>query len=72
MEVEVGTWRKLFRFHFHNSGVLCGDCLEGLGVSALLNACVSCTNYSGLLIAGLSMSSAQHGSLQWDIGLSTC
>ena len=36
-------------------GVLCGNCGEGLGVSALLNECVTCSDASGLLIAGLSM-----------------
>ena len=34
-------------------GILCGNCIEGLGVSALLNECVTCGDASGLLIAGL-------------------
>ena len=35
-------------------GVLCGDCKDGAGVSALLNQCVSCNDAYGLLIAALS------------------
>ena len=37
-------------------GVLCGDCRDGAGVSALLNQCVSCNDAYGLLIAALSKS----------------
>ena len=42
-----------------SSGFLCGDCMEGLGVSALLNRCVQCHYASGLLIAALSMYSVR-------------
>lgn len=34
-------------------GVLCGDCPEGSGVSALLDVCVSCDDVSAVLILGL-------------------
>eukprot|EP00731_Ephydatia_muelleri_P010295 Em0005g881a len=33
------------------SGVLCGDCVEGHGVSVLRNRCVTCSDASGVLIA---------------------
>ena len=42
-----------------SSGFLCGDYMEGLGVSALLNRCVQCHYASGLLIAALSMYSVR-------------
>ena len=35
-------------------GVLCGDCVEGHGVSVLSNRCVTCSDASGVLIALLS------------------
>ena len=35
-------------------GVLCGGCRDGLGVSALLNKCVTCSDSNGLLIVILS------------------
>ena len=35
------------------SGVLCGECRNGSGVSALLNRCVTCSNAMGLLVAVL-------------------
>lgn len=35
-------------------GVLCGDCVEGHGVSVLTNKCVTCSDASGVLIALLS------------------
>jgi len=38
------------------AGVLCGECDgENMGVSALLNKCVSCSDASGLLILALGM-----------------
>ena len=36
-----------------SSGVLCGECRNGSGVSALLNRCVTCSNAMGLLVAVL-------------------
>lgn len=36
------------------TGILCGECQEGKGVSVLLNDCVSCPKAQGLLILGLS------------------
>ena len=33
-----------------NVGVLCGECKDGKGVSALLNRCTTCSNASGILI----------------------
>ena len=35
------------------SGVLCGECRNGSGVSALLNRCVTCSDAMGLLVAVL-------------------
>ena len=36
------------------TGILCGECRDGMGVSALFNNCVSCHNAHGLLILALS------------------
>ena len=41
-------------FRMPTLGVLCGQCQDDKGVSALLNKCVSCHDASGVLIAGLS------------------
>lgn len=35
-------------------GVLCGECKNGMGVSALLSRCVDCSNINSLLIVTLS------------------
>ena len=32
-------------------GLLCGQCKDGKGVSALLNRCTACHNANGLMIA---------------------
>ena len=37
----------------NRSGILCGSCPEGFGVSALSNRCVTCSNVHALLIAAL-------------------
>ena len=37
------------------TGILCGECRDGKGVSALLSNCVSCSNVQGLLLLALSM-----------------
>ena len=36
-------------------GVLCGDCDASMGVSALMNECVTCSEAHGLLIATLGI-----------------
>ena len=35
-------------------GVLCGECRDEMGVSALLSRCVDCSNVNALLIVTLS------------------
>ena len=45
----------IYMLIFLSPGTLCGECREeGMGVSALLNECVTCTSASGLLILSLS------------------
>ena len=39
----------------NRSGILCGSCPEGFGVSVLLNRCVSCSSVYALLLAVLIM-----------------
>ena len=57
-------------------GILCGNCIEGLGVSALLNECVTCGDASGLLIAGLGklqqLIDHTHMTLSGPVHLSHC
>ncbi len=36
-----------------NAGILCGECKNSRGVSALLNYCVTCENVSGILVIAL-------------------
>ena len=36
-------------------GILCGNCEDGKGVSALFNRCVDCNNAFGALIAALGI-----------------
>ncbi len=36
-----------------NTGILCGECKNGRGVSALMNYCVTCENASGILVIAL-------------------
>ncbi len=38
---------------FITAGILCGECKNGKGVSALLNYCVTCENASGILVIAL-------------------
>lgn len=45
------TVRQLLHEH---TGVLCGECRNGMGVSALLNRCVDCGDINALLIVTLS------------------
>ena len=40
---------------FNFTGVLCGDCDANMGVSALMNQCVTCSDAHGLLIATLGI-----------------
>ena len=45
------------------TGILCGECGDGKGVSVLLNDCVSCHDAQGLLILGLSKFSDEAGNI---------
>ena len=47
--------RHLLEYCCIGAGVLCGECVSGYGVSALLNNCVTCNNAFSLLIFMLSM-----------------
>ena len=40
---------------YSSTGILCGECRDGMGVSALLNNCVICPSAQGLLILALSI-----------------
>ena len=53
MRNELHVFGQVIMERFTASGYLCGDCVDGNGVSALLNRCVTCSNAFGLLIPAL-------------------
>ena len=37
------------------AGILCGQCIDGVGVTALLNKCANCSNTNAILIGAVCM-----------------
>lgn len=49
-------YSKVYSHIFYFPGILCGQCTDGAGVTALLNRCVHCSNANAILIGAICMS----------------